>query len=229
MNAFRLIIPKEISAAELAAAFLSALAYPHDTINRNQFAAAMLGAFRDDDLKQGKETPLGIGWLLTQIDRNKLNRALEVGFKKINRERLIAAKMAFPRVHALFCDVAEVSRPQNVPMPTSAEMIAAIGIDLDGKKSNRGRKPTGNASEGNKGNIVERQWKTSLPSLHLALSFHYECFEPTAPVDGLSLGALLFDAELCERLIRRSITLRGVVRDIFRLDQTEQFQFIYSN
>lgn len=157
------------------------------------------------------------------------------GCNLIARERLIAAKMGYPTVHAFMADRFGVTHPL-APSHMAGKMLEAVAVDLRSteRMSGRGRKPKGDSADQNDSNIKSRVWKPTLPVLHLALALHAEMNNASLipngdSVDALNLGDILLDEACPLRLLSYANELRSCVRCALNIEEKQQLQFIFTN
>jgi hypothetical protein len=181
----------QLAPYEAAAQLFAVIAYPESQEDRVRFSDAicgwMLGQFAEDaEWASTPQTTLPRYWkaLVSGPDVE-----LRKGFRAINRERLIAAKMAAPRFEEFRQFALEGREPGQAPRPTSTKVTDEVSKDLmqPRRSAERGRKGEVVASE----NIVRRAWVPSRPVLHLCLALHLAIHTSSPNQQDLNLGDFL--------------------------------------
>jgi hypothetical protein len=176
---------------EAAAQLFAVIAYPYSQKDRVRFSDAicgwMLGQFIAANDQEWEPTSQARYWRALVKGPNV---ELAKGFRVINRERLIAAKMAAPGLEEFRQFMTQRRQPGWAPRPTSDEVIEAVSADLHHPKrpATRGRKGDGG---GNRENIISRHWTPSKPVLHLCLSLHLNIHALSPNREDLHLGDFL--------------------------------------
>ncbi len=218
----------DLSMVEAGALFTGTLAFPENPTRAEHTAGALICLAVDQMVskpEQWGEAPENLRLVCRLRNHSDCEKIIQDATRVISSERLIAAKAAWPTIHAALCDDAGIDRPRFVPSILSKEMIAAISVDLSDPKrqrSSRGRKATGGEAEGNKGNIYNRCIKPSSAVLHLAIALHIN----TGDNNGLNIGDLLFDGEKTLEMIRLSSRLAPVVAEKLRIDRARQILLV---
>ena len=214
-------LDKEIWPLRLGSLYLSVLAYPVKTRKRERFRAALIceaaAEMKRDPARYG-EPPDALHIVSSVRDISAMERAIKDGCRIISGQRFIAAKMALGEYAAFLADKIGEQRPTVVPSHSSNKMLEAISIERDDarRRDSRGRKSRGGASELSTGNIISRIWTPSLPVLHLAIPLYV-----SFPKD-MSVGDVLFDLDLCTRLMEQSKIQAPTLAMKFEIDAATQ-------
>ncbi|MDI9846565.1 hypothetical protein QM467_00675 [Rhodoblastus sp. 17X3] len=222
-----LIITPDLSPWERGALFLSALAFPNDRSRRAKFEAGIYLTMRNGAKAASRRIPRIVDVLLSVSDIHELEKAASSGWKIIQTERLIAEKMAWPEAHAAAFDIIGVSRPADVPKHFSNAMLNAVDKDVADRRTNNGpgRRPESGDALRNDENIKFRKWKPSIPSLHLALAYRWECGDD----NGLSFGDILDDDARTRRLVGLAISFRRIIQDVLKIQENQLLQILLEN
>jgi len=229
-----ILLDQNDSSIVLGAAILSVLAFPERKRHGDQVAGAMTrgaAAIMANDPAQFGRMPETARLLLSGVDQTQDERRIRWAARIISNERLIAAKAAWPEIHAHIADALTIPRPALIPTHCSREMVAALTLDLENlqrPRDGRGRKAAPGTG-GDSGNVIKQTWLPSLSTLHMALALQAALAQHPAFAgrDGVNLGDILFDHPLCCWLIRQSEIIRPIVAEKFGLRQQAQISMCF--
>lgn len=211
---------------EVAAQFFSIVAYPKEKDARLRFSDAICGlmlgeysAGNDPEWNSAGQTVPPRYW---QALVNGPKVEFDKGLRIINRERLVAAKMAAPKLEELRQFMMTRRSPGWGHSPTSNKVMDAITRDLGQaeRRATRGRKGDGGD---NRENIIRRHWNPSRPVLHLCLALHQYMHAESANHRNLNLRDFLSVPDAIAGIVELGEAFSLMMR-IFGIDPGEQIE-----
>jgi hypothetical protein len=209
---------------EIAAALISTLAYPNDGAAHRRYGGALLCAAIEGMMKAKTDSPSTAMQLLFEIrDRKSVATEIKKGNDIIARERRIATMAFTPKILAMICDAFGNPRSNNIPAPSSTEMLNKLRPEVAKARSNRGRKAYDRGSI-EKSNFEKRVLKLSKPVIHLFWSFDFilKSRADFHGLDGASIGDLLLDESLAFDIVELAEKIRPAIAAAIGIAESEQ-------
>jgi hypothetical protein len=215
------------------AGFLAALAHHESDEQFSAFAGAIICKLFD-----GADGTEDLAWETVRCacmmqDRKRVERTIVRGVRIINEERLEAAFAAVPKWLDFLRRANEYEPTEPVPTHASKKMLDAVSAHIVSKRADprlwtvaesvesmerlasdspRGRHRPSGAQEIDSANILSRNWKRSLPVLHM-------CIALSASIEGndLILNDILYDSDRLDQIINHADVIRATVARVFNI------------
>jgi hypothetical protein len=213
---------------EAAAQLFAVIAYPDSQKDRVRFSDAICGwvlgeLAQDDPEWASAPQPTKPRYWLAFAKGTTVEIAK--GLRVINRQRVIAAKMAAQRYEEYRLFAMEGREPGWAQRPTSGKVIDAISMDLmhPERRATRGRKGKGTVDGEN---VTSRVWTPSRPVLHLCLALHQAVHVLSPNQQELNFGDFLTSKTPIAGIIREAAPISIAMRPCFDIKAEERIEVI---